>query len=78
MKQSVNAGGQGIVDFYKKNASMMTEDDQILLFTEHNLDTKEDEKTEKAPIKSAESSKMNQLFDKKQDNFKKFDGFAGK
>ena len=56
----------------------MTEDDQILLFTEHNLDTKEDEKTEKAPIKSADSSKFNQLFEKKQDNFKKFDGFTGK
>ena len=52
-------------DFYR---NIPTEDDQILLFTEHNLDTKEDEKHDKAPMKGSDDE-YDHLFDKKRDNF---------
>jgi hypothetical protein len=58
-----------------------TEDDQILLFTEHNLDTKEDEKHDKTTRRyqnKGSDDEYEHLFDKKQENFQKLEGFVGK
>jgi len=47
----------------------MTEDD--LIFTEHDLDTKEDQCI-------GQDKQANLLFNKKQEQFQKFQGFEGK